>query len=387
MEKGSKLIIIALAAVLIISLMFVFQANVAKQNVIKEYKDKAESLKQENTSLQSQFEQINKEKRRLEDKLSSIQGDIDKITSERDDWRNRYNLISKEKEDLLEKIKVTPAVVESPRQAAPSASAEGYWAEVLKEKADLELKLQDLKDKLDTAAGQLREVQKEKSDVELQLSSLQQAKEELERKVTYNQQLVASLSTDLAREKSDKVAVLQQIDNIKQENMALRRQVKDLSTAKLSLEKGLKKLEKEKDELDKRITTTEQILAGRMNELLEMKKDIESSLGLELTEKKSQATAAVELPAIIVRAGGEASTPAEIPKKTGKIMSVNEDNNFVIIDMGEDNGVVVGDIFRVFRKNKHIGTVEVIQVRKDICAADIKYAGEKIAVDDLVSTP
>ncbi|MBM3252118.1 MAG: hypothetical protein FJZ11_05000, partial [Candidatus Omnitrophica bacterium] len=209
MEKGSKLIIIALAAVLIISLMFVFQANVAKQNVIKEYKDKAESLKQENTSLQSQFEQINKEKRRLEDKLSSIQGDIDKITSERDDWRNRYNLISKEKEDLLEKIKVTPAVVESPRQAAPSASAEGYWAEVLKEKADLELKLQDLKDKLDTAAGQLREVQKEKSDVELQLSSLQQAKEELERKVTYNQQLVASLSTDLAREKSDKVAVLQ----------------------------------------------------------------------------------------------------------------------------------------------------------------------------------
>lgn len=387
MEKGSKLIIIALAAVLIISLMFVFQANVAKQNVIKEYKDKAESLKQENTSLQSQFEQINKEKRRLEDKLSSIQGDIDKITSERDDWRNRYNLISKEKEDLLEKIKVTPAVVESPRQAAPSASAEGYWAEVLKEKADLELKLQDLKDKLDTAAGQLREVQKEKSDVELQLSSLQQAKEELERKVTYNQQLVASLSTDLAREKSDKVAVLQQIDNIKQENMALRRQVKDLSTAKLSLEKGLKKLEKEKDELDKRITTTEQILAGRMNELLEMKRDIESSLGLELTEKKSQAAAAVELPAIIVRAGGEAATPAEIPKKTGKIMSVNEDNNFVIIDMGEDNGVVVGDIFRVFRKNKHIGTVEVIQVRKDICAADIKYAGEKIAVDDLVSTP
>jgi predicted nucleic acid-binding Zn-ribbon protein len=387
MEKGSKLIIIALAAVLIISLMFVFQTNVAKQNVIREYKDKSESLKQENASLQSQFEQINREKRKLEDKLMAIQSDINRITSERDEWKSKYDLVSKEKEDLIEKIKTKPIAAETSTQAVPGVSAESYWAEVLKEKADLELKLQDLKDKLDNTASQLQDVQKEKSDAELQLSSLQQVKEELERKVTYNQQLVASLSTDLAREKSDKVAILQQIDNIKKENLVLRRQVKDLSTAKLALEKGLKKLEKEKDELDKRITTTEQILAGRMNELLEMKQDIESSLGLEMTAKEPQPQAAVELPPIVVRAGGEATAPTEIPKKTGKILSINEENNFVIIDMGEDNGVVVGDIFRVFKKNKHIATVEVIQIRKDICAADIKYSAEKIAVDDLVSTP
>jgi len=84
MEKGSKLIIIALAAVLAISLIFVFQANVAKQNVVKEYKDKAESLKEKNAGLQSQFERLEREKRRLEDRLATIQGDIDRLTTERE---------------------------------------------------------------------------------------------------------------------------------------------------------------------------------------------------------------------------------------------------------------------------------------------------------------
>jgi len=382
MEKGSKLIIIALAAVLAISLIFVFQANVAKQNVVKEYKDKAESLKEKNAGLQSQFERLEREKRRLEDRLATIQGDIDRLTTEREEWKNKYDLVSREKDDLIEKIKAKPVIAETRKEVKSAVSAEGYWAEVLKEKADLELKLQDLKDKLDSSTATIQEVKKEKSDLELQIGELQQTKEDLERKVTYNQQLVASLSTDLAREKSDKVAVLQQIDNIRKENMALRRQVKDLSTAKLALEKGLKKLENEKDELDRRITTTEQILAGRMNELLEIKRDIESSIGIEIAEEE---TKAVELPPIIVRAGQEAVP--EVQESSGKILSVNESNNFVIIDLGEDNGVAIGDIFRVFRKGKHIGTVEVIQVRKDICAADIKYSGEKIAVDDLVSTP
>ncbi|MFH1655693.1 MAG: hypothetical protein ABH954_03690 [Candidatus Omnitrophota bacterium] len=387
MEKGSKLIIIALAAVLAISLIFVFQANVAKQNVVKEYKGKAESLKEENAGLQAQFERLESEKRRLQDKLATIQSDIDRITTEREEWRNKYELVSREKEDLIEKIRTKPAAVAQ----APSAesqhvvSAEGYWAEVLKEKADLALRLQDLQDNLDDTTAQLQEVKKEKTDVELQLGFLQQTKEELERKVTYNQKLVASLSTDLAREKSDKVAVLQQIDNIKKENMALRRQVKDLSTAKLALEKGLKKLENEKDDLDKRITSTEQILTGRMNELLEMKREIEASLGMELSEEGAQATESIQLPPIIVRAGATATS--QLQDKTGKVLSVNEANNFVIINIGEDNGVVAGDIFRVFKKNKHIGTVEVIQVRKDICAADIKYSSEKISVDDLVNTP
>jgi hypothetical protein len=64
-----------------------------------------------------------------------------------------------------------------------------------------------------------------------------------------------------------------------------------------------------------------------------------------------------------------------------------EENNFVIVDLGEQDGVKVGQTFNVFRNTEKIASLEVIQIRKEISAADIKSVtpGSKLKIGDLVS--
>jgi hypothetical protein len=50
--------------------------------------------------------------------------------------------------------------------------------------------------------------------------------------------------------------------------------------------------------------------------------------------------------------------------------------------MGESSGVGPGNQLKVFRGNKEIGTVEVIETRKDISAADIKDIAPGVAIQE-----
>ncbi len=389
MEKRSKLIIIALFLLFLLSFMFAFSSYSSKQQVLKSYQEMERVLGEKNAGLKSQLDKVDQDRRALQDKLGSIQSEIGKIAAERDDWRKKYELAKKEKEELIDQIKTKPAMVEQPAATTGSGIKDAYWAGVVEDKAALEIRLQELDEVLRENLVKLEEAKKEKTDTELELGSLKQAKVEIDRQLGYNQQMISSLSRELVREKSDKVNIVEQIDKIRQENVTLRRQVKELSTSKLSLEKGLRNLENEKDNLADRISATEDILQIRMRELLDIKKDIESSLGTDFSGK-SKDSESVELPPIVVRAGGQQASPQGIQvseKAVGKVLSINENQNFVIIDIGENSNAKIGDVFRVFRDNQHVATVEVIQTRRDISAADIKYSKEKIAAGDLVTSP
>ena len=72
-------------------------------------------------------------------------------------------------------------------------------------------------------------------------------------------------------------------------------------------------------------------------------------------------------------------------KTQGSIISINETNNFVIVDLGQENSPVsVGNVLKVYRNSNEIATLEVIQVRRDICAADIKEKSTELKVGDVV---
>ena len=393
MEKGSKLIIIALALFLLISIVFAIQVNSSKQGMVNKYRKMETVLSEKNSSLESQLDKVDQERRRIEGRLGSIQDEINKIASDRDEWKKRYENVKKEKDDLIEQIKAKPAIVEKAAPVKPQLGDQEYWAGVLENKASLEIRLGELDKTLKDSLFQLEGIKKEKADLELEVSSLRQIGDDIERQLQYNQQLVASLSRELVREKSDRAAVIDQIEKIRQENLVLRRQVKELSSAKFSLEKGLNRLEGEKDDLAERITATEDILQNRMKELLDIRKDLEVTLGVEPTQQGAAKVESVELPPIVVRAGTQptdaVTSISAVQKKDsrGKVLSINEANNFVIIDIGENDGVRIGDVFRIYRGNNHVASVEVIQTRKDISAADIKYQKQNIVAGDTASTP
>jgi hypothetical protein len=111
--------------------------------------------------------------------------------------------------------------------------------------------------------------------------------------------------------------------------------------------------------------------------------------GLEIAQPKKES---IELPPIVVRPQTEKiSAPQEqiqepIPEipSAGKILAVNRDDNFAIINMGEDLGIRVGDTFQVYRKGKPIAIIEVIKTRRSIAACEIKTEITPIQLEDTI---
>ena len=396
MDKKSKLIVIILAVLTVISGLFAFQINNAKQTAERRYTREIKELLGRNEQLLQKVAKSEQDRKKIQDALNSLSREVDGIESEREEWKKKYGLISQEKDQLLTKIsELSEELTKKPKAAEVKAvdaekpimgEEEAYWTSIIKEKAGLELKLNNLSQKLTTIKLEFEGVKKEKHELELAVSKLEQLKDDLKRQVEYNEKLANNLSNDLAREVNDKQFLLDQFNKIKGENVSLRTQIKELAMTKLSLEKTLTKIQDEKSVLDKRIFETERILQDRIDDILDLKGNLEDvRLGkLNILDAKAKS---VELPPIVVRSQ-EGATKIDIIEglggKTGRVVSINKENNFVIIDLGENSGIQIKDRFKVYRDSKQIATVEVIQLRKDISAADIIKEYGAIQVGDSV---
>lgn len=311
-----------------------------------------------------------------------------------------------------------------------------YWANVLKEKEKLKLDLQKAQSDLDQSVLQVVELRKNNDDIQMQLKHLTDLKDELERKldrdskdleirmanerkelerrIKYSEDLANSLSMEVARTRSDKEADSERAEKYKQDNLALQDQIRQLHSTKLALEKTIVQMNQEKVTMSKRLDQTEGAIQGRIDEIWKIKQNLDqkisqlptSNVVVAPTQVKSTKVASpeVELSPIVVNPSTNtivsetprvqavsknqpkprASANVSASKTQGTIISINEPNNFVIVDLGENDASQVGHSMTVLRDNKPVGTLEVIQVRKDISAADIKNSNGALRVGDIV---
>lgn len=73
----------------------------------------------------------------------------------------------------------------------------------------------------------------------------------------------------------------------------------------------------------------------------------------------------------------------------GKILEINREYNFVIINLGKEDNVEKGMVFLVYREKKLIGKVEVEEMFQDMSSCIILpwYKQEEIKIDDGVLKP
>ncbi len=259
--------------------------------------------------------------------------------------------------------------------AVESKTNEDYWAGIMRAKTALQMELDQIKKDLVATQMKVADFQKTNSDLEIEIGRLKNEKDEIVRKIKYGEDLADNLSVELARSRNDQKAVQDRADKVSQENQGLRSEIKQLTTTKVSLEKSISRLSEEKEVTARKLVETESIIQSRIDEIWKMKKDIDNRISLPGTK----GSADVELPPIVVNSSGArpaimagAMSADQGARKSGSVVSVNVDNNFVITNLGERAGVRLGDQFRVYRGGSQIGLVQVIQVRQDISAADIK---------------
>lgn len=423
MSNATKQSIIILAILLVGSFGFAGYTLLEKQkadhqktllqNDIKTYQAQSEKYSSDNKALQEQIKKVEDEKNKIQKDFSAVneqvknfEEEIKKIIAERDEWKGRVDAIQKERDELAEKAQQPsePKIVykyierESAEQKddaaqsqvspetkiSPENLSDNYWAQVLKEKATIELKLENLKKEMSTFAVEIGDLKKSNSDLELELSKMKTEREALEREIKHNKDLADTLSLELARAKGDRKFSIDRFEKIKKENDRMRSQVKELMATKSGLEKTVVKLTDAKTELEKKVAETENIIQNKISEIW----DIKESLNKRLKDAAdARAAQEIELPPIIVNANPEqfeADSTKLATGLNGSVISVNEENNFVIIDKGQNAGVGVGNKLNIYRGNDFIAQAEVIQARADICAADIKQQKTGIKVGDNV---
>ena len=355
-----------------------------------ETSDRESKLLAQKKQIEQELQAAKDSEAKIRSQYNSLNEQISTLTKERDDWKGRVESVRKERDDLMAKLQEQPSIslplslpaTPEPSVAMPSGEVpDNYLAAILKEKASLGVKIKELEDQAMADAVALEELRKKNSDVDLELGHLKNQNDELARKIKYSEDLANTLSIELAREKNDKRYVAERVDKFKEENLNLRSQIKELSSAKVSLEKTIARLNEDRDKITQRLAETESVIQNRIDEIVDIKSNIDKRLKTDSGESKE-----IELPPIIVSAPGKetAAQEAGTAGLDGRVLSINPDNNFVVVNLGEEAGIQLGDSLGVYRGSKYIAGLEVIQVRKDICAADIKQKNAKIQVGDAV---
>jgi peptidoglycan hydrolase CwlO-like protein len=220
--------------------------------------------------------------------------------------------------------------------------AGGVFLGLQKEKAKnlaLQAELEDVKTKQKAAEAKLEESQR-------LVANLESRVEEARRQVD-------SLSEELQAERVAKQEVLAQIGEVK---------------AQLEEQRDLR------DELEKKFTQAQQgieKLQAELQELQAKKDELETKLkGLEEAKQAKD----VELGKIVVspeagQAQGAAVAPGAKPVSVeGKVLVINKEYNFLVINLGKKDGIVVGDEFAVYHENRYIGDAKAEKVHDSMSA-------------------
>lgn len=202
----------------------------------------------------------------------------------------------------------------------------------------LDLQLQESKDKVDSLSEQIKQEQEAKKT----------AREELEK-----------VKADLTTQKSLRVKL-----------------EGDLKLAQNSLKKAqaqLQELQGRKDLLESQAGA----LAG--------KKDSDVELGTIVVGPETQTAVSLSGPATRGPATSAAARPS-VSASEGKVLVVNREYNFAVINLGSKDGVAIGDVFYVYHNNKYIGDITLEKIHDSMAAAGFASSKmkNKIAEGDRV---
>jgi len=404
MNTKIKILLVGLAVVCTAALGLAFQLNANIKALRNEFAQKQQEFQNEKQNLGQQLAAVTDAKKKMDAELRDLTAKFDSLTKDRDSLKDKFDLVSKERATLVEKLlalgkdkNALEAEVAKLKSGGGGAGAEmstpvatptddAYWANLLREKASLEIQVKQLNEQVNEARLRAEGAMEEGRKIDLQYKTVTTAKGDLERRLIYNEKLAETLSEDLVREKRDKKAVLTQLETLRQENFELKSRLMAIGDKKTLLETKVVDLQQEREILSKRLAELDSILQDRVDQIIQVKDDLKAVRD-QAKDATTMESRVVQLQPIVVKASEEASAQRLQSSKSGQVLAVNEENNFVIIDMGETAGIKVGQSFTIFRNGQKIAVVEVIQIRKEISAADIKNvtSGSKIKVGDAVS--
>ncbi|MEI8350420.1 MAG: hypothetical protein WCI77_09760 [Candidatus Omnitrophota bacterium] len=388
MDKAKIIPIIFLVIVIAMGLVaFMFYSEKNKlTDANKKLEVERGNLIEERDALQNRYNGLEREKNEVDDKRQKAEEELSRIQRERDDLQKRYDDLTRQRDELVEKLKSQPKpeaatvmVTEKRPEAVASAGSEEYWADYIKIKAAMEVKLEDMGKQLADTKIRMAEMEKLNKELTMKIDELTKERDRVEQAMSIKVREYSIVSRDLVNEREARKIAMNELMKLRGENDSLKREIVLLGKEKMRLQTNIKDVSERKVALENRISGAESIMKEKSLELEELQKELVTTIKGE-REITSQESASVELPPIVVKPGSGARG------LRGEVLAVNPEEKFVVVNIGEAAGITPGSQLRVLRRNKEVGTIEVIETRKDISAADVKelLAGFTIQEGDTV---
>ncbi|MCA9399302.1 MAG: hypothetical protein KC618_06105, partial [Candidatus Omnitrophica bacterium] len=188
-----------------------------------------QALSETNKTLETNNQNLEGQLAEAVARAQEIQSKIDELTQDRDKWERRANTITEERDAFMVKVNEMEARLKG---AAPSSSTtsstmsdtaamssetktesyassasspvdEAYWADLVKAKADLEVKIESLKADLSKQEITIVDLKEENSALKIEIDSIKHDKEEISREIAHKESLINNISLELARARND----------------------------------------------------------------------------------------------------------------------------------------------------------------------------------------
>ncbi|MDD4894028.1 MAG: hypothetical protein PHW54_01775 [Candidatus Omnitrophica bacterium] len=232
--------------------------------------------------------------------------------------------------------------------------------------ANLQEQLDSLKTKLSAAEARLEEYKKTISTLDAKLKDAQ-----------------TNIDTLTATIDQETKAKQEALDQVRQ----LRADLEQQKQLRSDLETKLQQVQKDTDSVQAQLKD----LNAQREKLQAKIKDLEA----QAQQAQAAQSKGVELGTIVVGSDTAGKVPAKpadkpsakqskqqksAPALEGKVLVVNKDYSFVVINLGNKDGVAVGNVFALYHGNKYLGDIKVEKVHDSMSAADFGSPSMKDAV-------
>lgn len=215
---------------------------------------------------------------------------------------------------------------------------------------------------------ELQLVLAELDDLKGQFEALQQAKAQVEEDLTQARTELTTSQEALAKAVEAQETLTRSVEGREREISRLKTDLEQASNAQKDLSAQLAQLQMQRDEVKQRLLNLEQA-----------KGELES----KLTEL-SAGGPTVELDKVRVTSEGEGTGPAAAAAPggpaNGQIIVVNRDYDFVVMNLGKNQGLSIGQEFQIVRGETVLGKVKVEKIYDELSAAAILPDSDKSSI-------
>ena len=212
---------------------------------------------------------------------------------------------------------------------------------------------------------ELREAKVQNDSLQSRVKDLQLAKARIEDDLTQVQKQLAQSQEELAKAVETRTTLSRSVEDREQQITRLNQDLADARNEAKSISSQVAQLQSERDGIKQQLAQLEQA-----------KTDLEAKV-IEASDQRPT----VELEKVLVKNNGEGASgsngPTPISFADGQVVVVNREYDFIVMNMGKNHGLSVGQEFQVLRDSQVLGKVKIEKVYDELSAATILPESQK----------